>query len=135
LAYFFSILSNVTLWALLWFAVAASGMTTTTEPAVTWHQTLTTDHFTTHSTETVVVMTRVPLGVVAAILFGLVRVLVANGFQTRLMRSSAHTNYFWLVPIKDLLHAAIWFCAFLGNRVEWRGQKFKLRSDGTLERK
>jgi ceramide glucosyltransferase len=134
-SYFFSILSNVTLWARLWFAVAASGMTTTTEPAVTWHQTLTTDHFTTHSTETVVVMTRVPLGVVAAILFGLVRVLVANGFQTRLMRSSAHTNYFWLVPIKDLLHAAIWFCAFLGNRVEWRGQKFKLRSDGTLERK
>ena len=40
---------------------------------------------------------------------------------------------FWLVPVKDLLQAAIWFCAFAGNTVEWRGRKMKLRRDGTLE--
>ena len=74
-----------------------------------------------------------PVGVMAAMILGLARILAANGFQSRLTRSSAHTNYFWLVPIKDLLQAAIWFGAFLGNRVEWRGQKFKLRRDGTLE--
>jgi hypothetical protein len=63
----------------------------------------------------------------------LVRILIAHDLQLRLTRSFAHVSYFWLVPIKDLLQAAIWFGAFLGNRVEWRGQKFKLRRDGTLE--
>jgi hypothetical protein len=38
----------------------------------------------------------------------------------------------WLVPVKDLLQAAIWAGAFLGNTVEWRGQKMHLRRDGTL---
>jgi hypothetical protein len=38
----------------------------------------------------------------------------------------------WLVPVKDLLQAAIWAGAFFGNTVEWRGQKMILRRDGTL---
>jgi ceramide glucosyltransferase len=38
----------------------------------------------------------------------------------------------WLVPVKDLLQAAIWAGAFLGTTVEWRGQRMKLRRDGTL---
>ena len=42
--------------------------------------------------------------------------------------------YAWLVPLKDLLQAAIWLLAFLGNRIEWRGQKLRLRPDGTLQR-
>jgi ceramide glucosyltransferase len=135
-AYFFSVLSNVTLWALLWFAVAVQGVTTQTiAPSMTHANRPTNspgrDTFVT--VETTVVVTRTPLGVIAAVLFGLVRILAASDLQSRLTRSSAHTNYFWLAPIKDLLQAAIWFGAFLGNRVEWRGQKFKLRRDGTLE--
>ena len=39
---------------------------------------------------------------------------------------------FWLVPVKDLLEAAIWFSAFAGDTVEWRGRKMKLRRDGTM---
>src|SRR5207244_3557069 len=39
----------------------------------------------------------------------------------------------WLVPVKDLLQAALWLLAFLGNRIEWRGQRLRLRRDGTLE--
>jgi hypothetical protein len=38
----------------------------------------------------------------------------------------------WLVPVKDLLQAAIWLGAFIGNTVEWRGQRMKLRRDGIL---
>jgi ceramide glucosyltransferase len=40
----------------------------------------------------------------------------------------------WLVPVKDVLHTAIWLCAFVGSRIEWRGQKYRLRRDGTLVR-
>jgi hypothetical protein len=46
----------------------------------------------------------------------------------------APLRYSWLIPLKDLLQAAIWLLAFLGNRVEWRGQQMRLRRDGTLER-
>jgi hypothetical protein len=38
----------------------------------------------------------------------------------------------WLAPVKDLQQAVIWAGAFLGNTVEWRGQKMRLRRDGTL---
>jgi len=40
----------------------------------------------------------------------------------------------WLIPVKDLLQTAIWILAFLGNKIEWRGQRMRLRPDGTLER-
>ena len=43
-------------------------------------------------------------------------------------------RYAWLIPVKDLLQAAIWLLAFLGNKIEWRGQRMRLRPDGTLER-
>jgi ceramide glucosyltransferase len=39
---------------------------------------------------------------------------------------------FWLVPIRDLLTFAIWCCGLVGNKVEWRGQKFRLTKDGKL---
>ena len=38
----------------------------------------------------------------------------------------------WLVPVKDLLHFVVWFNSFLSNTVEWRGQRMKVRRDGTL---
>jgi ceramide glucosyltransferase len=41
--------------------------------------------------------------------------------------------YAWLIPVKDLLQAALWLLAFLGNRIEWRGQRMRLRHDGILE--
>lgn len=40
----------------------------------------------------------------------------------------------WLAPLKDVLQAAIWGMAFLGNHVEWRGERMRLRRDGTLVR-
>lgn len=39
----------------------------------------------------------------------------------------------WRVWIKDLLGAVLWAAAFLGNTVEWRGTRFKVHSDGTLQ--
>jgi ceramide glucosyltransferase len=63
-----------------------------------------------------------------------VRMLAATHLQTRLTQSGAHWPFFWLTPLKDLMHVAVWFCAFAGNRIEWRGQRFHLRRDGTLDK-
>jgi ceramide glucosyltransferase len=98
--YFFSILSNATLWPLLWL-ICQPGL------------------------------------IVCACTLGccLVRILTALNLQGRLTRRRGQLIYAWLVPVKDLLHAAIWLLAFLGNRIEWRGQQMRLRRDGTLERR
>jgi ceramide glucosyltransferase len=95
--YFFSILSNPTLWPLLWVLLA---------PA------------------------KCSLTILAAALC--VRILTALDLQWRLTRSLGHVPFLWLAPVKDLLQAAIWLCAFVGNTIEWRGQRFHLRRDGIL---
>jgi ceramide glucosyltransferase len=107
--YFFSLLSNATLWPLLWLVV---------KPAA-------------------------PVAA-CAIFCWLVRIMTALDFQRRLNRApsdragqqslSAPGRYAWLILVKDLLQAAMWLLAFLGNRIEWRGQRLRLRRDGTLER-
>ena len=97
--YFFSLLSNATLWPLLWLIV---------RPAA-------------------------PV-VACALVCLLVRILTALNLQHRLTRNPPPYARGWLVPIKDLLQAAIWLLAFMGNRIEWRGERMRLRRDGTLVR-
>jgi len=62
----------------------------------------------------------------------LTRILMASNCQTRLTRKKSHLGYWWLVPVKDLLQVAIWATAFLGNTIEWRGQRLKLLPNGEL---
>jgi len=40
----------------------------------------------------------------------------------------------WLVWLKDLLQVVVWALAFAGNRIEWRGERMRLQRDGTLVR-
>jgi len=40
----------------------------------------------------------------------------------------------WLAPVKDLLQAVLWALAFLGNRVEWRGERYRVERGGKLEK-
>ena len=61
-----------------------------------------------------------------------IRIVLAQNLQRRLTRSGGNLAPPWLVPVKDLQQVAIWAGAFLGNTVEWRGQKKRLRRDGTL---
>jgi ceramide glucosyltransferase len=95
--YFFSILSNPTLWPLLWMAVRPGR----------W---------------------------VAGFALGclLVRMIAALDLQQRLTQARPRLSDAALAPLKDLLQTAIWLLAFLGNRIEWRGEKMRLRRDGTL---
>jgi ceramide glucosyltransferase len=68
----------------------------------------------------------------AAIFFLLVRIVLAQNLQRRFTPGKKLVSPAWLVPAKDLLAAILWFAAFAGNTVEWRGTKMKLRRDGTL---
>ena len=70
-----------------------------------------------------------PLIAVACLL---IRICLAQNLQRRFMQSRDSLAPPWLVPVKDLLQAAIWLGAFTGNTVEWRGRRMKLRRDGTL---
>jgi ceramide glucosyltransferase len=119
--YFFSILSNAGFWALLWLIF---GLTLTIRAS----------HLHFSSTRYVFDIWNLNLhgGLLCGGLFIIARAGIASNLQRRLNPSSKALRYFWLVPIKDVLQAAIWLCAFAGNRVEWRGQVFRLRRDGTL---
>jgi ceramide glucosyltransferase len=77
-------------------------------------------------------LTASPLGLICAAVFFLARLLVAEDLQRRLTPSHSQLSNFWLVPVKDLLQAALWVGAFTGNHVEWRGERYRLRRDGTL---
>jgi ceramide glucosyltransferase len=39
----------------------------------------------------------------------------------------------WLLPLRDLLALSVWLVSYLGDEVEWRGERFKV-SDGRLSR-
>jgi ceramide glucosyltransferase len=104
--YFFSILNNVTLWAVL-LAVFGEG-----------------GRFLPGSV--------VPLGFFAACLALSARCFIAAWLHMRLTQRRDVLGYWWLAPVKDLLQAGIWAASFLGNTVEWRGRQFALSRDGKL---
>jgi ceramide glucosyltransferase len=114
LPYFFSILSNPTLWPLLWLAAKPSA-----------------------------------ISAVFFIFCLVLRIITAQQLQRRLSHSrithhapvlrsafgeggSRSAFPLWLPLLKDLLQTVIWLLAFIGNHVEWRGQRMRLRRDGNL---
>lgn len=119
--YFFSVLSNAGLWALLWLG---------------WEIWKTVQGMHIHVSDSGDAGSLLlPTGLIVAVTFCVARMLIVLNLQSRLTQCSDHLGYFWLVPIKDLLQAAIWFGAFLGNKIEWRGQVYRLQRDGTLVKK
>jgi ceramide glucosyltransferase len=63
-----------------------------------------------------------------------VRLGSAMDLQGRLTQKWDGLFWLWLVPVKDLLQVLLWLAAFLGNVVEWRGERYLLKPDGNLER-
>ena len=121
LPYFFSILSNATLWPWLWLVSELFALLVQTIPSAQG------EPF--QSFEVKIASIE---GVMAAVVLLLTRITLAQNLQRRFTPEKHLTSPFWLVPLKDLLQTAIWLCAFGGNTVEWRGQRMKLRRDGTL---
>jgi ceramide glucosyltransferase len=62
----------------------------------------------------------------------LFRTVSAARQQKRLTKSAGHSGYWWLTPVKDLLEVLIWAAAFWGNRVEWRGEDYRILAGGKL---
>ena len=116
--YFFSILGNAGLWAIVWLTICA----------VWGVQNMHVQRFENGFDAGI---PSAPWAVLPA-MFLLARTVLACNLQSRLTGCSEGIGYFWLVPIKDVLQGAIWLCAFIGNRIEWRGQVYRLRRDGTL---
>ena len=122
--YFFSILNNATLWPLLWLiaslpSASQSSYTTTLSGATTL---------------VVVQVHPLPRALWFVLAIWLVRIVTAMYQTSKLTRSHSHWTFFWLVPIKDLLAAAVWALSFLGNSVEWRGRRYRVRRGGKLEK-
>jgi ceramide glucosyltransferase len=63
-----------------------------------------------------------------------VRIWTSLDLQKLLAGTWVPLRYGWLAPMKDLLHTLIWAQSFAGNSIEWRGERMRLRRDGTLER-
>jgi len=117
LPYFFSILSNATLWPLVW-ALASIPRISVESHHVAEGATFAVIHFS--------------AGIVLGCVLMALRIVIAQNLQSRLTRSNEHAVSFWLVPVKDLMQAAVWLLAFAGNRIEWRGERYRLQRDGKL---
>jgi ceramide glucosyltransferase len=72
----------------------------------------------------------VALGFLAAA--AVIRVVSAADLQKRLAGNWPSWHTLWLASLKDLAQVALWFLAFSGNTVEWRGRKMRLDRDGKL---
>jgi ceramide glucosyltransferase len=59
----------------------------------------------------------------------------AIGWQCAKLMGQRESGYLLGIPARDLLTAAVWTAAWFGRTVEWRGEEFFLRSDGTLRPK
>ena len=42
-------------------------------------------------------------------------------------------RYLWLAPILDFLQIALWLEAYVNPHVIWRGRKYRVRRDATVE--
>jgi ceramide glucosyltransferase len=47
-------------------------------------------------------------------------------------RFGAGANTYWLLPVRDLTAFAVYVMSFFGGTVVWRGNRYRVRSDGTL---
>jgi ceramide glucosyltransferase len=58
------------------------------------------------------------------------RVISAQLVANRILK--AGISWFWL-PVQDLMGFAFWIAGFFGNSIHWRGQRYRINRDGTLE--
>ncbi len=103
LLFFFSSLDNATFWPLLWLAASLPWWAAAALPVLP-----------------------------VCLFFFLFRIATALAQERRLTGGRSHYGYFWMVPVKDLLNMAVWVAAFTGNRIQWRGQRYRILSGGRL---
>ena len=120
-AYFFSMLSNATIWAIT--LLLSPLATCDVDARLSWSKAVSEHHWTVNG---------------AAIVFAvcvILRAATAESNYRRLTSATTRTCANWLVWLKDLLQFALWVGAFLGNTVTWRGVRYQVQRDGTLRRR
>ncbi|HEY8460539.1 MAG TPA: bacteriohopanetetrol glucosamine biosynthesis glycosyltransferase HpnI [Blastocatellia bacterium] len=50
------------------------------------------------------------------------------------LKDRALARYFWLAPIRDLIAFGVWAAGLVGDKIEWRGVKFRVTPGGKLIR-
>lgn len=121
--YFFSILSNVTLWVTLLVLCGELGRfppdsVVNDDQAPDWIAAMS--------------LWQVPYTILIAGAVLALRCVFAALLQIRLTRRRDILGYWWLVPLKDFLQIGIWAASFLGNTVDWRGKTYRLTREGKL---
>jgi ceramide glucosyltransferase len=48
------------------------------------------------------------------------------------MKDRALARYFWLAPVRDLIAFGVWAAGLVGDKIEWRGAKFRVTPGGKL---
>lgn len=125
--FFFSILGNATLWPLLMLLALTSGR------ELEWSKQIESVFSLGNVSVTDTTVTiAIPWTFAAFMVCLLVRILAALSNRARLEQTGPRFACLWLVPVKDLLNAAIWALAFLGNRIAWRGHKYQVTPAGKL---
>ena len=79
------------------------------------------------------IATETPITLALLVAAVIARGVVVIDLERRLTGSVTSLSRLWLAPLKDLLQFGIWFAAFLGSHIEWRGARMQLRRDGTVE--
>ena len=117
--YFFSILNNVTLWSCLLWLFARVGADSNVESlffstrVFGWGLEL-------HWASWLLIAglgIRVSLGVV---------------LHRRFTGRTLHPRWWGIIMVKDVFQVVLWGFAFTGNRVDWRGEIFRLGDDGRI---
>ena len=72
-------------------------------------------------------------GLAAAGLLYTVRLTVSTLFSRHLVKDCLLPRWLWLLPLRDMLAFLCWALSFLGNRVVWRGARFRLKPGGKIE--
>ena len=64
----------------------------------------------------------------------LLRVVSAHKFRDALGARTKGDSWFLFAMVKDLLQLPIWILSFLGNTITWRGVRHRVRGGGRLEK-
>ncbi len=68
----------------------------------------------------------------AILLLAFTRVTVVFSYSRFFVRDHLIPRYIWLLPLRDFLAFGTWALSFLGNRVDWRGTRFRLLPGGKI---
>lgn len=58
----------------------------------------------------------------------LLRTVVAFVFCRSVLQDEDSVERLWLLPLRDLIAAAVWMVSFTGHTVTWRGDRFELKN-------